>query len=89
MIVQPLFGRIVQPPGVVDDVVNDTDRDRATEVQTNFIPSQKFAMIPPLFIILNAKKQIKLWHTPSNNVGVVGINRREYQRNHIKMYLGL
>ena len=87
MIVQPLFGRIVQPPGVVDDVVNDTDRDRATEVQTNFIPSQKFAMIPPLFIILNnTKKQIKIWYTPSN-VGVV--DRRECQRNHIKMYLGL
>ena len=78
------------PPGVVDDdsFCDDDADDEATEVQTNFVPSQKFAMIPPLLVILNASKPYQTWYTQSN-VGVLASNRREYKRNHIKILLGL
>ena len=37
-----------------------------------------------LILILNTTKPYQIWYTQSN-FGVVGIDTREYQRNHIKM----
>lgn len=86
------------PIGVIideDDNDNDDhDRDTANEVRTRFVPPQNFNSITifvhnsSLLIILNTKKRHQIWHTLLY-IGVVGINRREHQRNHIKMQFGL
>ena len=48
-----MFNTVRSPPGV-DDVVDDDydDRDTSIEVQTNFVPSQNFAMIVKFTIII-------------------------------------
>ena len=66
----------------------------ATEVQTIICSLTKFHddceihhhHIPsaPLLITLKATKLYQTWYTQSN-VGVVGIYRSEYKRNHIDM----
>ena len=87
----PIFGRIVSPPGVEDD----DDDDAAKEVQTDICCLTKFydareniIIHPASSIILITTKPYQIWYTPLH-VGVVATNRREYQRNHINMLLGL
>ena len=90
------------PSGIDDDDDDDDgddddgdDDDAAMKVQTIICFVTKFYLcrdihgsssIPPLLIILKTTKPYQIWYTPLH-VGVGGINRREFQRNHIKCSL--